>query len=524
MKKILASLFVAGVLASPAHALNLDVAFSDLTDNAVVGYNDPGRYSNSVRNNFVLGGVDARLPRKRVTMMSITPPSVNTGCQGISAHFGGFSFVSGEEIEKLISTIAANSTGMVVSLVLKTLCPLCQGVIEAMTHMAQQASKLSMDSCQMATSLVNEAGSLFSDPNSASEKAGSVCGRTVANGGQYQDYLDSMTNACDTMSKAVSELEKVTKKPAPEGSKTQSTGDRETIPTGNRTWEALKAIGYGGKDEESIATRTLLMNMIGTTVIASKNEDGSAREKPLFYPPSLAPEKLMDLYMCGVTEWVGSGESQQHAAASQTCGSNAQNRVAGNAQIWSCDHEPDQCLYPRAVEVSELRGLAGAGFLYRVSDMLLRAAEDIREERELRDPELIALLERVPYPVYQVINVAAIYPVAARDLIDSTSAVVAESMAQTVFEDFVRNSSTQLGPTYFNQEDLLRIQAAMEQFVGSLRHRRSLLASRITQQEMMMENIRTLNLKIQKEVMSSEMLGTSRFAHTVTESVAETNR
>lgn len=525
MKKTLVSLLVVSMLATPAHAFNLDSAFSSLTGGSTVAYNEPGHYSNSARNNFVLGGVDARLPRKKTTLMSITPPTLNAGCQGISAHFGGFSFVSGEQIEQLINSIAANATGMVVSLVLKTLCPLCQGVIEAMTHMAQQASKMSIDSCQVGSNLLSSAGSLFgADPNSAGDTAGTVCGRRVANGGQYQDYLDGMTQACNTVSGAVAELEKFTAKPAPANSPTTATGDREILDVGNRTWEALKAIGYGGKDDESIAARTLLMNMIGTRVVTAKNEDGSAREAPLMYPPALAPDRLMDLYMCGVSEWTGSLESTQYGAASLVCGSTQARRATGAEEIWSCDHEPDKCLYPKVVKVGELKGLQGAGFLYRVADLLHRAADDIRMERPLRDPELISLLERVPYPVYQVINVAAIYPVASKDLIDSTSAIIAESMAQTMFEDFARNSRTTLGPTNFNQQDMLRIQAAMESFTTTLAQRKSLIASRIATQEMMMENIRTLNLAIQKEVMGSEMLGTSKFANVVTESVAETNR
>lgn len=536
IKKIIApSLLFAAAAITPAQALDLNKAFSSLTDGSMASYNEPGRYSNSARNSFVIGGVDARMPRSKVTLMSVTPPTLNAGCQGISAHFGGFSFVSGAQIEELISNIAANSSGMVISLVLKTLCPLCQGVIEAMTHMAQQAAKLSIDSCQASNVLLNSAGSLFgTDPSTEGDKAGTVCGRKVANGGQYQSYLDSMTEACNTVSDAVGELQKfVNEQPKatnPDGTEGAG-GDLQVVDTGNRIWEALKVLGFKGTDDETVMKRTLMMNLLGTRVVVEKNQKGEKLEAPEVYPALLTPDQIMDLYMCGTGDSVNAMVSNDTTAAiyrtpNLVCGSKYRTdmRAGQDLALWICD-EPDKCHYPKKTPVADLTGwLEGTGFVYRVARMLHTAAEDIKLNRDFSNPELLKLMESVPYPVYQVINVAAVYPVASRDLIDVTSAVIAESMAERVFEDMVRNTTRLADKSFFSPQDLYRISAAMEGFTATAARRQSLIANRIATQEMMMDNIRTLNLAIQKEVMSGEMLGSSRFAGEVTSSVAQSNR
>jgi conjugative transfer pilus assembly protein TraH len=527
MRKTFASMLLLGAMAAPAHALNIDEAFSSLTNGATASFNGGGHYSNAMRHNFVLGGASARIPSRKVTLLSVTPPTLNASCQGIDAHFGGFSFVSGAQIEQLISSIAANSTGMVVSLVLKTLCPLCQGVIEAMTHMAQAAAKASLDSCQVGSALLNSAGSLFGvDPNAHGDSAGTVCGRKVAGAGQYQDYLDAMTRACESVDKAVAKLEQLSEPPTNADGTKPVSGDKQTTDVGNRTWEALKAIGYGGTDSESFMARQLMLNLIGTRVVVSKDENGKPLEYPAVYPPLLTPDQVMDLYMCGTTEFNATDLAHGLSSANLICAdqNRAGSQVSESTMVWSCKDDPDKCLYPKLVSVKDMGAFEGTGFLYRVTAMLLKAADDVRSGRAISDPNVLRLMEQVPYPVYQIINIAAVYPVAADDLIATSSAVIAESMAESTFEYFVRRAGGSVGKVWLSQEDVNRISQALQSFTATLPARQSLIANHIAVQEGMMENIRTLNLAIQKEALSSEMLGTSRFANSVTDSVAQTNR
>jgi hypothetical protein len=159
--------------------------------------------------------------------------------------------------------------------------------------------------------------------------------------------------------------------------------------------------------------------------------------------------------------------------------------------------------------------------LFRVSDLLHQAVEDIRMDQELTDPDLMGLLENVPFPVYQVLNTAAIYPVAAHDLVDTMSAVIADSMTTAMFEDVVRMATRAAGETYLEHADLQNIQTAAEKFLVSIQARKTLMAQRVALQEGMMENIRTINLAIQKEVLGDELLGTSRFSSTLNSATAD---
>src|SRR5690606_10290355 len=73
----------------------------------------------------------------------------------------------------------------------------------------------------------------------------------------------------------------------------------------------------------------------------------------------------------------------------------------------------------------------------RVSRLLDSAVDAVRSNKEMPE-EVIDLMQTAPYPLYQAVNAAAVYPVAAADLLDSISVLVAESASAAMMEEFIR--------------------------------------------------------------------------------------
>src|SRR5262245_23929641 len=95
-------------LALPANAQALKEAFDGLMGGTNVTATSPGRFNGNTRNGYTGGSFDLRFPKPSgpATLISIDPPRYPAaGCGGISAHFGGFSFVNGDQIEKMIENI-----------------------------------------------------------------------------------------------------------------------------------------------------------------------------------------------------------------------------------------------------------------------------------------------------------------------------------------------------------------------------------------------------------------------------------
>jgi len=183
LKKILCLVLAVTTAIAPlsANAVDLGKAFDNLIGPGVgVTVNQPGRYQSGARNSFSGGGVEVRVPRATNVpqLFSISPPRIEAGCNGISAHFGGFSFISGKEFEALLKQIASGAAlGFVTSLVMKTLCPPCEAIVQELKTAAQFAANLAKNSCQFGAKLGREfLAGLGTSPSSEDK-----CALTVSN-------------------------------------------------------------------------------------------------------------------------------------------------------------------------------------------------------------------------------------------------------------------------------------------------------------------------------------------------------
>jgi hypothetical protein len=550
-KKILTFFLALFVAAQPlvAAAGDLDAAFGNLLGpGAAVAVNNPGHYQSGARNSFVAGGLEMRVPHASSSpqLFSVTPPNVTAGCNGISAHFGGFSFISGQEFEQMLKSIASGAAlGFVSMMVMKTMCPPCEAVVQFLKTAAQQAARLSKDSCQWGQELAQK----YMAGDSSGGDPISVCGTTISGSGTSSDFLKATNEGCKSVVSAVDALKG-------ENSATASSPDGKALlqcetqaGSGNATWRRLSAFDASGtttaeKGTDAYKRKLLLLNLLGAELgqdgsdseVSYETEGGTitlGEKKPHDYAtPRLSPENAVALFMCGTpgaATTTSTGAAQSRVA--EYCASFYANKTSGATtggalsdlsatKVYACDDEAATCQVLKLKDANTVLA-GGTGFLVNVNSLLQQGVDAVRTNNKMPD-DVIRLMQVAPYPLYQAINAAAVYPAAADDLIDSMSILVAEQAAVAYLDDALRlpGGPNAAGKGCLSQPQAEQILKAVGTMRAANKSRKVEIGQNITMQEALTEQIRQINLTIQKQVMTQDMLATGRYAQSVNNALA----
>lgn len=551
LKRVLTYLILAIMVqqTAVAQASDLNSAFSTLIGGSgMASVSGPGAYKTDSRNVFVAGGVEARFPRARsVSLLSITPPTMPTaGCGGISAHFGGFSFVSGAEIEQLIRNIGQNAVGMVVSVVIKTLCPICDAVIQAMTKLAAAAAKLSIDSCAVAQNIVS---SVIGE-GSQDQHTELACGKKVAVGGKSGDYLAatqgidaicaSAMSAMETVQGFINSAEGKGKEPATPLDLELAAKVKLENRYGNTTWNLINDV-YGKVDfgttagKEELRNRMMLLNVLGTSILVPDQAEPGKPIIPTQTGKTISPKQLFDLFMCGApksyTDAGGVGKTDRTRTTMAYCeqfyGSSSDKTLGNLGQdggydwnVWECPPDDlNECLNMRSVPLRESTMLQGSGFLYQTEGILLQAVDAVANNKGPFSDDFMKLVATVNFPLYQAVNAAAIYPASAGDLMSTMSVLVAESLVYAKLEAILTPQGKNPNPPKIRQDLALRVYDVLEAMNKMHLSQKESYGRMMTIQEGAAHSIRQINLAIQKQVMSPELLGNAKYGQSAIDSI-----
>ena len=577
IKKILAitALSVGFSLSTNVSAMDLGQAFGSLTGtNTMTSTQAAMVYKSAARTSVDIGGVEMRVPRSSVNLFSITPPSLSVGCSGISAHFGGFSYISGQQIQQFISHIEQGIPGAVLQLAIKLLCPQCEAVLQAMEKLAQDAAKMAMDSCHVSTAIANNvlgATGNFIDP-AAGNSAQNFCAQQQAGTNSQSDSLEGeLSSACSTANSALGTLAGWMNNLGSGGPGSNPVGggnnsaqlkaslSKEGL-IGNVTWNALGVMGWCPKDPNNASgsgpancdtgalhTKLMLMNLLGTTInnaVTASNSTSSSttsgsgtttsssntipqNTNQQVYPPTNTVKNLYDMFMCGTVSTAGQGVTTAitHSMA-DVCNKFwvAEGASGSSSSPWSfydCDNNDyQQCLVLKRVAFNDPNSTAvtGTGFVFQVTSLLQYGVSQVASGKpfDWNDPkaqQLAALLATAPYPLYQAINAAAVYPAAAADLIDSMGLTTAELMTYTVIEDMLSVVGRTPGAEQsINPKTMKNIYDALEQVRTENVATAKTIADQVSLQEAISREIVQINQTIQRQVMSGDFLGNDRFA------------
>lgn len=239
------ALTIACVHVTGASAMTMKELFDDV--NSQGNISTPAAVQGQTLNIYSGGSMFMRMPRRTYNIASFTPPSYNTGCGGIDLFAGGFSFINKEQFVAMLRNIGSNALGYGFKLAIQNLCPTCDNVMQALQATAQAMNRLNVDSCEAAKGVVQAAL-----PDAWSKDKTNAAKMFGVDGGYFSDAADAWTNVANSLTKTNEQVERA---------KTEKPEQKESLPSGNVVWNALKRTD-GLTDDYKM----LIMSMVGTTI------------------------------------------------------------------------------------------------------------------------------------------------------------------------------------------------------------------------------------------------------------------
>ncbi|MGP9421605.1 conjugal transfer pilus assembly protein TraH (plasmid) [Rahnella aceris] len=276
---------------------------------------------------YITGGsVYLRNPVKQVQLISMQVPSLNSGCGGIDAYLGAFSFISGEEIQRFAKQIMSNAAGYAFDLALQTMVPELKQAKDFLQKIASDVNSANMSSCQAAQGIIGGlwpvsqlsnqkiCQDIAGDDNIFSDWASSRQGCTV--GGQG----DSVTNRANANEKD------------------------QVLKNKNLIWDAL---GRNHLFDGNRQLKELVMSIVGSIIFNSAGQ-------VTILTPMVDNRDVITVLMRG-----------------------------GTAKIYGCD-EPDLCLGPTVASVTISSNNA---LVTLVQNIMLSMNQKLTDDTGLSDQE-----------------------------------------------------------------------------------------------------------------------------------------
>lgn len=536
---------------------DLSGVLDQLASGTVANVNGPGRFQSQARTSMVMGGFEMRVPvsSNAPTLVSFTPPRVDASCAGVSAFFGGFSFISGKEFEQLLKNISAGvALGFVAHLALKTLCPQCEAVVQLMQRLNQIASMAAKDSCKYGAKLAEE----FSNWAGLNGKTGDQNAKCAATAdyaslsGAVSDMFSGENSLCTSVANMNKYLDdKVIKKMQDWSNagasqavvKAGADAAKLDLAMKNRTW-VVSGVFFPETMPDSARMRQLMINLLGTTIYPDSSGDneivGSCvgysmkADRTINCPAQMEAKDMMDLFMCGVERYMPADAAESvKSGCKDTVGFRAAEQ--SNRKVWECIENPAvDCMNLNSVALKDSALFTGyTGLTFQVNLTLREAVRRVVANERLWDSSnagdvqgkrIVALIQAAPYPIYQAINAAAVYPAASADILDSLTVLIAEQLAMSYFEEYFRLMGRNGAGSDVNANTLAAFSEAMTALSGRVDRLKQRTATNISVQEGITQSIRSLNQAIQRQVMTDEIFGANQFGKGLSSMVSQGTR
>lgn len=464
MRRLITSiLFLTMLTAQAAQADALGNAFNDLLGSVDTATTSGGVFAGKTQTTISGGGVDIHFsPQRSVSLVSITPPSLSAGCGGISAFFGGMSYINGAEIQQLLQNIAQGVTAGLFMAAMGAICPQCEQWIAKAQDWLQKASALAINGCQMGMSIAQDMA------NKVQEARGQNCLNLASATNTASDTFEAKQSTCKDQSATATYLQSVWSSAfgADASSTNASTVNKcvmlkNVVGAGNSTWAALDQTRVW---QNYPYVGILLMSLTGTNAPEVKNSSGKTTPNVGWVAPTISPAQFVSVYMCGTnpnlwpetsaidslpggTEAKPTGgnkllsvyTSLQHQCKRMLgtansapvqllgCSSGSNNGTVGTDYLSGDEVSGGTgCPIPTKITLSQLDSITFPGtqgipigtngFYYYVLATLAEGIDEISNNKPLT-ADVIALVNISPFPLYKALNVAAVYPGVAQAIV-----------------------------------------------------------------------------------------------------------
>jgi conjugative transfer pilus assembly protein TraH len=461
MKKLLVAIALMIGTCQIANSQSLGDAFASL--GGMSTYTNGGSYQGMGMTTVTGGSMDIRIPNQTVTLFTMSPPRLSMGCNGISAYFGGFSYMDGDQIQQLIQNIVAGIPGQLVMLAITQLCPQCADTLKTVMDKIQKLSQFAMDSCKMSTAISKDVLGAFVDESSK------VCKDTAVATGTSDDTISAKDEICSNDSETYAYLREIAHLPAAATGPGQCEKIKASIGGGaNGTWTYLTIRGVVGSD---IGTALFLQSLMGTVTTGT-----DAALNPTFnvYESTMSDEQAFGIILCGTDPNVSATTAPLSMNDESTV--KLLNLCEGlvnvsDLQVLTCNNhnELDGCdtvTKQPLVNSTELSNKFSEGMAFRVMRILKTAVNAVKNNQPIAQ-EAIDLIKISPFPLYKVINIAAVYPDLAEKIIQDNSQALGILLA-IAYEKEMINSVYNATGTIACDVGLDKQKVAAEKAIGKM--------------------------------------------------------
>ena len=245
-----------------------------------VNINEPLIYNGQRAGFATLGSVQVRTRVRNTNLAHIQLPSARAGCGGIDIFGGSFSFISKEELIKLMEAIMQNAAGFAFELALESLSPAVQETVSKLRDLVQQVNSMNINSCEAGQLL---AGSLWPQLDGASQH---VCATIGSYEGKFADHVASR-HECNTNGERTSTLANAGAEVA------------DQVPVDvNYAWRAIKKNAFLSSDR-SLAE--FFMTLTGTVITTAGASDSEGPKHNPIAPRAAGPDVVRVLVDGGTT-------------------------------------------------------------------------------------------------------------------------------------------------------------------------------------------------------------------------------
>ncbi|WJV64920.1 conjugal transfer pilus assembly protein TraH (plasmid) [Pectobacteriaceae bacterium CE70] len=276
---------------------------------------------------YITGGsVYLRNPVKQVQLISMQVPSLNSGCGGIDAYLGAFSYINGEEIQRFAKQIMSNAAGYAFDLALQTMVPELKQAKDFLQKLASDVNSSNMSSCQAAQGII---GGLWPVSQLSNQK---ICQDIAGDDNIFSDWASSRQGCTvggqgDSVTGRASANEK-----------------DQVLKNKNLVWDAL---GRNHLFDGNRQLKELVMSIVGSIIFNSAGQ-------VTILTPMVDNRDVITVLMRG-----------------------------GTAKIYGCD-EPDLCLGPTVASVTISSNNA---LVTLVQNIMLSMNQKLTDDTGLSDQE-----------------------------------------------------------------------------------------------------------------------------------------
>ncbi|CDT42442.1 conjugal transfer protein TraH [Vibrio crassostreae] len=255
------------------------------------GYNanvsTPTAYQGQSANYYTGGSLFVRNQIVDAQLVSVTVPSISTGCTGIDMFMGGFSHISSDQLVKLGKAIIHNAPPFIVNLALQTWAPQLKQNLDNLQARLDKYLNQSVNSCEAAQASI---GGLAAFAAPATKKH--VCATLGTQNNAFSDWVQGQQE-CGAGGKAAGQLKDAKKDPALKDM---------TQTNHNVVWSAIMNNAFLSSDKN---LAQFMMSLSGSYVY---DKDGN----PRYYPSLLTDNNNLvnvlleggkaDVYQCRKTD------------------------------------------------------------------------------------------------------------------------------------------------------------------------------------------------------------------------------